>query len=194
MELINSPNIPSRFAIVVCPVYEDPADRDSSPYELQNVDPFTWSWLSTINRVNSQVQKVHTDFLPFLESVSCTHHNNSNNQATTTDACTHLRDDPRPHSRTPRRTLFSRVSFSLFNSGSHCPAVYPSAYARLMKVLQPPLSAADIMVNNAGQALRNLVYPLYKNNVLYRQDTLRTKWLNTRPKNRKNDSDGYRRV
>ncbi len=47
-----------RFAIVVCPVYEDPNDRESSPFTLQNVDPFTWSWLSTINRVNSQVQKV----------------------------------------------------------------------------------------------------------------------------------------
>lgn len=49
---------PSRFAIVVIPVYEDPEDKESSPYELQNVEPFTWSWLSTINRVNSQVKKV----------------------------------------------------------------------------------------------------------------------------------------
>lgn len=47
-----------RFAIVVCPVYEDPSDQSSSPFNLQNSDPFTWSWLSTINRVNSQVMKV----------------------------------------------------------------------------------------------------------------------------------------
>lgn len=47
----------AEFAIVLCPVYEDPSDRDTSPYDLQNVDPFSWSWLSTINRVNSQVQK-----------------------------------------------------------------------------------------------------------------------------------------
>jgi hypothetical protein len=48
----------ARFAIVVIPVYDDPADRISSPFDLQNVDPFAWSWLSTINRVNSQVHKV----------------------------------------------------------------------------------------------------------------------------------------
>ncbi|THH04787.1 hypothetical protein EW145_g5268 [Phellinidium pouzarii] len=47
----------AEFALVVCPVYEDPSDREMSPYDLQNVDPFSWSWLSTINRVNSQVQK-----------------------------------------------------------------------------------------------------------------------------------------
>jgi len=47
----------AEFAIVVCPVYEDPTDRDGSPFELGNASPFTWSWLSTINRVNSQVQK-----------------------------------------------------------------------------------------------------------------------------------------
>ncbi|KDQ19180.1 hypothetical protein BOTBODRAFT_127095 [Botryobasidium botryosum FD-172 SS1] len=47
----------AEFAIVVIPVYEDPEDRKSSPYDLPNVEPFTWSWLSTINRVNSQVKK-----------------------------------------------------------------------------------------------------------------------------------------
>lgn len=47
----------AEFAIVVCPVYEDPADRDSSPFRLQNTSPFSWSWLSTLNRVNAQVQK-----------------------------------------------------------------------------------------------------------------------------------------
>ncbi|THH27382.1 hypothetical protein EUX98_g6802 [Antrodiella citrinella] len=47
----------AEFAILVIPVYEDPADKDSSSYPLANTTPFSWSWLSTINRVNSQVQK-----------------------------------------------------------------------------------------------------------------------------------------
>lgn len=47
----------AEFAIVVCPVYEDPADQESSPFQLQNTSPFSWSWLSTLNRVNAQVQK-----------------------------------------------------------------------------------------------------------------------------------------
>ncbi|KAF8449073.1 hypothetical protein L210DRAFT_3388380 [Boletus edulis BED1] len=47
----------AEFAIVVCPVYEDPADQDGSSFDLNNTSPFSWSWLSTINRVNSQVQK-----------------------------------------------------------------------------------------------------------------------------------------
>ncbi len=44
--------------MVLIPVYEDPDDAVSSPFALSNVEPFTWQWLSTINRVNSQVQKV----------------------------------------------------------------------------------------------------------------------------------------
>lgn len=47
-----------RFALVVCPVYEDPGDQIQSTLDLENSSPFPWSWLSTINRVNSQVQKV----------------------------------------------------------------------------------------------------------------------------------------
>ncbi|KAJ3576460.1 hypothetical protein NP233_g418 [Leucocoprinus birnbaumii] len=46
-----------RFALVVCPVYEDPEDQAKSNLNLENSNPFPWSWLSTINRVNSQVQK-----------------------------------------------------------------------------------------------------------------------------------------
>ncbi|KIJ45759.1 hypothetical protein M422DRAFT_166421, partial [Sphaerobolus stellatus SS14] len=38
--------------------YEDEEDRLSSPFDLPNSTPFSWSWLSTINRVNTQVQKV----------------------------------------------------------------------------------------------------------------------------------------
>jgi tRNA-splicing endonuclease subunit Sen2 len=52
-----------RFALVVCPVYEDEEDQQSSLVDLQNSTPFSWSWLSTINRVNSQVQKVCPSFL-----------------------------------------------------------------------------------------------------------------------------------
>jgi tRNA-splicing endonuclease subunit Sen2 len=48
----------SRFALVVCPVYEDLEDQAKSTLNLENSSPFPWSWLSTINRVNSQVQKV----------------------------------------------------------------------------------------------------------------------------------------
>jgi len=47
----------AEFSIVVCPVYEDPTDQESSPFNLPNVNPFTWSWLSTLNRVNTQVRK-----------------------------------------------------------------------------------------------------------------------------------------
>ncbi|KAH9852043.1 hypothetical protein C2E23DRAFT_731443 [Lenzites betulinus] len=47
----------AEFAIVVIPVYEDPADQESSPFNLPNANTFSWTWLSTVNRVNSQVQK-----------------------------------------------------------------------------------------------------------------------------------------
>ncbi|TCD65903.1 tRNA splicing endonuclease subunit sen2 [Steccherinum ochraceum] len=47
----------AEFGVLVIPVYEDPADKLSSPYALANADPMSWTWLSTINRVNSQVQK-----------------------------------------------------------------------------------------------------------------------------------------
>jgi len=43
----------AEFAIVVCPVYEDPRDQPQSDSE----STFSWSWLSTINRANSQVMK-----------------------------------------------------------------------------------------------------------------------------------------
>ncbi|KAG9104297.1 tRNA splicing endonuclease subunit sen2 [Ceratobasidium sp. 370] len=47
----------AEFALVVIPVYEDLADKDTSPFQLQNTDRFSWSWLSTINRINTQVKK-----------------------------------------------------------------------------------------------------------------------------------------
>ncbi|TBU44003.1 hypothetical protein BD309DRAFT_66557 [Dichomitus squalens] len=47
----------AEFGVVVIPVYEDSRDQESSPFNLPNANTFSWSWLSTINRVNSQVQK-----------------------------------------------------------------------------------------------------------------------------------------
>ncbi|KAJ3007009.1 hypothetical protein NUW54_g3718 [Trametes sanguinea] len=47
----------AEFSVVVIPVYEDPEDQASSPFTLSNADTFSWTWLSTVNRVNSQVQK-----------------------------------------------------------------------------------------------------------------------------------------
>ncbi|KAG7443651.1 uncharacterized protein BT62DRAFT_934886 [Guyanagaster necrorhizus] len=47
----------AEFSVVVCPVYEDPADQGNSVLNVQNASPFAWSWLSTINRANTQVQK-----------------------------------------------------------------------------------------------------------------------------------------
>ncbi|CDO75830.1 hypothetical protein BN946_scf184951.g28 [Trametes cinnabarina] len=47
----------AEFAVVVIPVYEDPQDQASSPFTLPNAETFSWTWLSTVNRVNSQVQK-----------------------------------------------------------------------------------------------------------------------------------------
>ena len=72
----------AEFAVVVVPVYEDPEDAKDSPHTLQNVEPFTWSWLSTLNRVNTQVQKV---------SICLLMHNHSDSGI---DACSCLRHDP----------------------------------------------------------------------------------------------------
>ncbi|PPR01452.1 hypothetical protein CVT26_015085 [Gymnopilus dilepis] len=47
----------AELSLVVLPVYEDPEDQRLSSIEVHNSSPFAWSWLSTINRVNSQVQK-----------------------------------------------------------------------------------------------------------------------------------------
>ncbi|KZT55825.1 hypothetical protein CALCODRAFT_498158 [Calocera cornea HHB12733] len=46
----------AEFAIVLCPEYDDPSDGSSSPFAFQK-EPFTWTWFSTINRVNAQVKK-----------------------------------------------------------------------------------------------------------------------------------------
>ncbi|KAG9018890.1 tRNA splicing endonuclease subunit sen2 [Tulasnella sp. 427] len=47
----------AEFSLVVCPVYEDPKDQESSPFDLSNAKPMDWAWFSTVNRVNSQVKK-----------------------------------------------------------------------------------------------------------------------------------------
>ncbi|KAJ3550568.1 hypothetical protein NM688_g5044 [Phlebia brevispora] len=46
----------AEFAVVILPTYEDPKDEEDSPFNL-NASPYSWTWLSTINRVNTQVQK-----------------------------------------------------------------------------------------------------------------------------------------
>ena len=71
-----------RFALVVVPVYEDQQDQEASPFNLPNSTPFSWSWFSTINRANSQVQKV----LSFRSSDSL--------NTTCLDPCTGLCYDP----------------------------------------------------------------------------------------------------
>lgn len=43
---------------MICPVYENPEEEELSPFDLPNTKPFTWSWLSTLNRSNTQVRKV----------------------------------------------------------------------------------------------------------------------------------------
>ncbi|KAF7308673.1 tRNA-splicing endonuclease subunit Sen2 [Mycena chlorophos] len=47
----------AEFSVVVCPVYEDPEDQAASKVDLHHAKPFSWSWLSTMNRVNTQVFK-----------------------------------------------------------------------------------------------------------------------------------------
>ncbi|KAF9786490.1 hypothetical protein BJ322DRAFT_1059914 [Thelephora terrestris] len=44
----------AEFALLICPTYEDLADSDSPTRGTRDI---SWSWLSTINRVNSQVMK-----------------------------------------------------------------------------------------------------------------------------------------
>lgn len=76
-----------------------------------------------------------------------------------TDTCINLRDDPGQVPPTARYTTFSRVSIPLFSPRSHCPAVYPSAYARLIKLLRQPLChlRRRLPHHAADQSLRNLV-------------------------------------
>jgi hypothetical protein len=48
-----------RFAIVIVPVYDDPADEASSPFAKHPAQgDRDWVWFSTMNRVQTQVLKV----------------------------------------------------------------------------------------------------------------------------------------
>ncbi|WWD05486.1 hypothetical protein V865_003563 [Kwoniella europaea PYCC6329] len=49
----------SAFACVVIPVYEDPSDKESSPYGNEDwyEERMSWKWINTIMRVNALVQK-----------------------------------------------------------------------------------------------------------------------------------------
>lgn len=48
-----------RFAVLVIPYYQDPDDAVESPFsKYHNSGEKSWVWFSTMNRVNSQVQKV----------------------------------------------------------------------------------------------------------------------------------------
>ncbi|EIM19773.1 hypothetical protein WALSEDRAFT_70304 [Wallemia mellicola CBS 633.66] len=55
----------AEFAVVICPTYEDEADKSTSPFKLHNTDELSWQWLNTINRVNSQAKK--TLILAYVE-------------------------------------------------------------------------------------------------------------------------------
>ena len=107
-----------RFALVVIPVYEDPEDQKTSVTNLQNASPFAWSWLSTINRVNSQVQKV-PHISTFLEN--------------TVDLCLdshpRLRHNPSPFKTARKHSRVSCMSSTLLSQRSHSAAVHSSTYA-----------------------------------------------------------------
>ena len=109
-----------RFAIVVIPVYEDPEDQKESPFKLNNAEPFSWSWLSTINRVNSQVQKVF--FLPAIMS-NCFQLNRPLD--TNLDVCDH----PGPLAHWLKHPGISCCSCSLLNPRSRAAAIYSCSYA-----------------------------------------------------------------
>lgn len=99
----------ARFSIVVCPVYEDPADEASSPFDLQNTKPFSWAWLSTLNRVNTQVRKVCSPCSPSL-------HLSDHRLRAHLCVCfcavadDRVRNDPRLEPRPPLGTRFARCA------------------------------------------------------------------------------------
>lgn len=110
-----------RFALVVIPVYQDSQDQESSPFNLPNSTPFSWSWFSTINRVNSQVQKVilsyQAQYPIHLGSLS--------------DRCIGIRYNSRkistPNGHTPITGLFS----TLLRQRSSRSSLHPSTFKGL---------------------------------------------------------------
>ena len=53
-----------RFALAVIPSYEAPDERTLNP---EDGAPYTWTWLSTINRVNAQVMKASAACHPIFQ-------------------------------------------------------------------------------------------------------------------------------
>ena len=108
--------------MVVCPVYEDPEDQKLSIFNLENVSPLSWSWLSTLNRVNSQVQKESQNFCR-LASISYP------SMLKFTDACVCLchytREPPDAH----RCTEVARLLGAIFRAGSSSETIHPCSHA-----------------------------------------------------------------
>jgi len=119
----NSRSCIFRFAIVVCPVYEDPEDQAASSLDLQNSSPCAWSWLSTINRVNSQVQKACT---PTLCSQKF-----GEPSTISTDSDPHICDDSCPLTAFPRHFLFPGLPGTLFCQRSDTTPIYSRTDAGL---------------------------------------------------------------
>lgn len=130
---------PPRFAIVVCPVYEDPEDQDASPFNLNNASPFSWSWLSTINRVNSQVQKVRSSC--FIERTAFSH-----NYRIWVDPCLVIRDHPCPIQSVGRRFVVPGLFRTLHYTGGRLAAIRTSAHAGLVSASSPFSNASNDLV------------------------------------------------
>lgn len=64
---MQSASVLTRFAVLVMPSYENESDAVGSPFaKYHNAGEKSWVWFSTMNRVNSQVQKVQTAILTRL--------------------------------------------------------------------------------------------------------------------------------
>lgn len=112
----------NRFALVVLPVYEDEDDQRTSPFNLPNSSPFSWSWLSTINRVNSQVQKVCD---PFPELQPC-------NLLVLADSYPRIRHNTLKVSALNEHPSISSLLDTLYGQRSRHSSIYSSTYARLV--------------------------------------------------------------
>lgn len=107
-----------RLALVVMPVYEDPADQTASTFDLQNSSPFGWSWLSTINRVNSQVQKV-----------ACIHFTNTYLITSTPDTHSCVCHHSRQIAGSPRGTTVTSMPCALLGQGGGFEALHTGTHA-----------------------------------------------------------------
>jgi hypothetical protein len=98
-------------------------DQADVPTNLPNSTPISWSWLSTINRVNSQVQKVRSYDLVPAHILSLT--------LKFLDASASLCHNPFSETNTSRYPGFPRVPLPLFRERSRPSKVHTGAYARL---------------------------------------------------------------